>query len=1016
MRSRSTNVSRVLAWAGACAASSAVLAQTSVQWAGGTGVWSNAGLWSPMVVPFGGSFGAVVQAPGVYTLTLDQPVVLGRLDIFNAGSTLDIGAGHALILGTTSFTSGMENAGVVRVNPLQQPSVTQVRLVQNSSFVGAGLLRLEASAQSQDSALISTDDGVTLTHGPLHTLAGAGRIDARIVNQGLIVADRPGRTLALTGRVSGPGLVRASGGVLELAQGASIAGNTISADAGGVIRVRDAATLDSATLNTSLDIAPGARLEIVPGATVGGSPGMVINPAGAAAITEVEALGPLSLVGSSAGVVRLNASPADLETARLLGGPITLTNMSVRGRGRVYASLAGTPSAVADVPGGTLEILGSANMTGGGSLSAAAGAILGIGDVAEISGGVVRGDSSGVARVLADSSPRFAGVTLEGNVEVARGARLRVSSGLTNNAVTVVNPLGAADFGGLRLAGSLTIDGNGTLILGGVSDARSAAIDASGPFTLTNGAAHTIRGGGRISVATTNLGTLIASGLGAPLDLRADVTQSGAGSLLAENATVLLGDGMTLRGGVFESFGTGRLAVAANDIGGVRDLESRGLMQVLTGAQLRLMGGTGLTNNGLMIVNALGDPVTSRLHAEVSSTLGGTGLVRLNASTTNPDSAIISSAPGAVLRIASPQQVTGNGRLYATIANESEIVAGVAGQALDILGPVTQSASGRLRAGAGRLGLRSGGSVTGGEIDRVGSGRFTVEGVASVASLRVNAPVDVVAGSTLSVQSVVNDSEIVVNPSASTNATTLRFDGAQTLGGNGTVRLNAPGLSATQARIESGPGLTTLGPGQTLRGQGAVAGPVRVEGLIAPGLAPATTGTISFLNAPELTPTTGVRIKLASGVLYDRLTMAQAYTLEGELSVTLVGAFNPVGTNVFTIVDGATGATRTGGFTSFSLPTPPPSSVERRWRLSYTPEDVSLRLTCRADFNADGLVDLEDFLYFAYAYTEFLCPTPGSEQFPLQPEPCPADLTDDGQVDNDDFVPFVDAYLLLLCQ
>ena len=55
MRSRSTNVSRVLAWAGACAASSAVLAQTSVQWAGGTGVWSNAGLWSPMVVPFGGS-------------------------------------------------------------------------------------------------------------------------------------------------------------------------------------------------------------------------------------------------------------------------------------------------------------------------------------------------------------------------------------------------------------------------------------------------------------------------------------------------------------------------------------------------------------------------------------------------------------------------------------------------------------------------------------------------------------------------------------------------------------------------------------------------------------------------------------------------------------------------------------------------------------------------------------------------------------------------------------------------
>ena len=65
---------------------------------------------------------------------------------------------------------------------------------------------------------------------------------------------------------------------------------------------------------------------------------------------------------------------------------------------------------------------------------------------------------------------------------------------------------------------------------------------------------------------------------------------------------------------------------------------------------------------------------------------------------------------------------------------------------------------------------------------------------------------------------------------------------------------------------------------------------------------------------------------------------------------------------------------------------------------------------CVGDLNGDGLVDDDDFVIFAFAYDQLLCPT-----FPALYGCCPADFNGDGFVDDADFVLFSAAYDALLC-
>ncbi len=64
-------------------------------------------------------------------------------------------------------------------------------------------------------------------------------------------------------------------------------------------------------------------------------------------------------------------------------------------------------------------------------------------------------------------------------------------------------------------------------------------------------------------------------------------------------------------------------------------------------------------------------------------------------------------------------------------------------------------------------------------------------------------------------------------------------------------------------------------------------------------------------------------------------------------------------------------------------------------------------VACPADFNADGVVNDDDFVIFLAAYNDVVCPA--------LPALCPADLTADDFVNDGDFSIFVVAYNDVLC-
>ncbi|MBS0191023.1 MAG: hypothetical protein U0573_03885 [Phycisphaerales bacterium] len=1021
----------LLAAAVAAFASQSAMAQVPIFWVPASGLWSNPLKWNPNHVPALPQDQAILAGSGAYTATLDIPGQVVGIDIANAAAILSMNPGTVLAVGSAGLNTGLINDGTLQINgslpaPFNPPNtalITQLRFPAGAVISGSGTIRLNADPTLLDSAFVSADPGFTWTNSPGHTIAGTGRLYGPASNLGAITADQPGKVLQIAGDITNSGTVSATTGILEIAQGARLAGGSIAIGPSGLLRVPDLAGIASLSLAGNATIAPGARLEIGAGA-LSGVFDIQVNQSAANSPTALVVIAAATLGNASTSTTSLNANASDLDSASLssTAGAVSIApGHTIRGSGRIYAPLSGSPKVNASSAGKTLEILGDVDLSGGGSLSAsAAGAVLAFSGNPTITGGTISAIAGAFARVQDFGSPLFKGTTLSSpsTLELRPGSRLRLDAGMANSGTIIVNSIATNTPTGIRLTQSASLTGAGNLTLNANSaDLDSALLDGASGVTLTNASGHTIRGTGRVALPITNQGFISANNPNGPLQFRSNLTNSG-GSISASNATLQIANGMTLSGGSFTSFGTGRMSVPQGETAFLSSLTltSGSTAHVMGGGLLQLL--TALTNNGSLIVNPAGDLQITRLRANSDTALTGTGSITLNANPSNLDSALIESLKDITLSQASTHSITGQGRIYAQMQNNGLIAAGSAGQFLEILGPVSQSVGGRIRAGAGTLTLRSGAAISGGEFSRTGAGRLTVDGTASASSMRTTCPIDIAAGSAFSLSGFTNDSDITVNTTAGAGLTKLIFPGSQTLLGTGNIILNGQPDIASRARIEgpAAPQLLTLAPTQTLRGSGTVGGNVLLQGTVAPGASPNGTGTIAFDLGPGIGAAVVWDLQLASASAYDSLAMSKPYSLGGALKVTLIGGFNPISTDLFTIVDGSAGATRTGGFDSFNLPTPPVSPLKRKWRLNYLPTDVTLRLTCAADFNGDGLVDDTDFQYFLYAYENLECPTPPSPTYPLQPEPCPADLNEDGVVEDADFVIFAKAYNVLVCQ
>lgn len=489
-----------------------------------------------------------VQIPvGTHGILNGQPRIEGTLNVRDA----------ALL----AFESTVENNGIITINSDAGPSGTRLDINTNQSLLGTGQLVLNAIGGNLSRAYVYYDSSVNiLTHGPLHTIRGRGRIDVRLANEGLVSADVPGEYLQLaaqpksnSGRMQAvngaflqfygitltqdaAGQVVADNATVQLAGAAVIAGGQVRSINNGVVSVpvgHHGQLHANTTLSGRLEILDAGLLSVEDGIFNNGT--IVVNPVGGPSATRIDFNSPTtSLMGT--GEVVLNAVGGNTDRAYLYfdSSSNVLTqgpDHTIRGRGSIYTRLLNQGTVSADVAnetlllrsypktnrglmeavnGGILQIYGITVTQDGGQVIADGGQVLLTSNGAITSGTIASLNGGVIAVNNGDSGSLGGDATLSGRVEVRDAGMLDLSGTLTNNGTIVVNPAGGPSASRIRfISATQSIDGSGEIVLNAVGNLERATLYYDSSVNIfNNGSGHTIAGEGNIYVQVNNSGIL----------------------------------------------------------------------------------------------------------------------------------------------------------------------------------------------------------------------------------------------------------------------------------------------------------------------------------------------------------------------------------------------------------------------------------------------------------------------------------------------------------------------------
>ena len=615
-----------------------------------------------------------------------------------------------------------------------------------------------------------------------------------------------------------------------------------------------------------------------------------------------------------------------------------------------------------------------------------------------------------------------------GHLSIVTGTQLSVNSDIENNGTITIDLSNDGFTSTLRVDQPLTIAGAGTTRLN-----KGARIIKSGSGHLTLAPGQTVSGRGTISVPLTNNSVVNADTTGSRLSLTSTTTinngviKSSAGTLDLTGAVVTQGptgivhaDGSpvelnnaTINGGSVASTAGGVIR-SINGTCVLSGVDVEADLQVANESTLVLSGGTYASDNSI-VVNSTGSGFSPTLRIDGPLTIGGVGEIQLRSG-----SRLSRSASGH-LTLGPQRTLSGAGLVTATLTNNSIIRASTPGKTLTI--NATVSNGGVIKADGGKLSIgestvtqtpagiiQADGSlvelyyvtIVGGTIDSAGSGLVrTIAGTNFLSAVNLKAAMEMKDGTVLVLTggTITNDNSIAVNPLGASSNTTLRIDGALSIGGTGQIVLHATG---TRAQISAGTGgALTLGSGQTIRGIGQIAVPVTVEGSIAPGLSIGTLAVAATSVVTTWQPTSTLDVELGSLASFDKISGGSHTINGGTVSVTLTDAYAPALFDTHAIIDGAVGSVITGTFDGVTGPTLPAPWV---WRIGVLGNDVVVGVSCPSDVNNDFTVDILDFLDFIDDF--------GSCE--NQPGPCGnvinADFNGDTFVDILDFLDFIDAF------
>lgn len=657
----------------------------------------------------------------------------GLLDVDN-GARLDL-------------SNSLVNDGDLRINDGSGSGNTHIRVVNSTALDGVGTITLRSNGTSLDTAyLYFNGGGEVLTQGAQHTIRGSGNIYVGMVNNGTIRADTAGRTLKLLSvpktnnnsiladgsrlEIESTAINQGPGGVISLAPsaGSSLAIVNSTVNSGllqsviNAISVVGTSVLNNTTINGPMLVENAAELRLTGGAT-SHTGDLFVNTGSGGSGAFIRAA--VSHTVSGPGRIVLRAIAGNLDTAYLYysGGGEVLTQSaghSIVGTGGVYVGLANAGLVSANQGGRVLELravnksnTGVMNAVGGGVLrisgitvtQTGAGVLRADGGQIESSGGVITG---GLIESINGGSFDITGLTtlstltLKGPSRVIVGNELRLTGGtMTNDGTITVNPTAANASTYIRSAVSETVAGTGAIVL----NANPANLDSAyifyngGGEILTNGAAHTIRGTGRIYVGLVNEGTVAADASGRTLELvgvaktnKAEMVAKSGGTLQLTGVNFNQSSGAVLRsevgsaiaiinsnlaGGLLQT-GSDALAdgVTFSGNSSLNNIELLGAAKVVPGGELRVQS-AGIVNNSVLTINSTGANNSTFLRAAATTQISGSGVIMLNANPANLDSAyLFFNGGGEVLTLDRFQTLGGLGRVYVRTQNNGTLSPG----------------------------------------------------------------------------------------------------------------------------------------------------------------------------------------------------------------------------------------------------------------------------------------------------------------------------------------------------
>jgi fibronectin-binding autotransporter adhesin len=574
------------------------------------------------------------------TITLNGVNVIGSFDI-PASVFVAIPSGNFV------------HDGTITINPTGAVGSTALRFDAAGAFAGIGQTILNASGTDLNRAYVQANGAPGMTHGAARVLRGSGNIYGAWINEGVINADAPGRTLQFVNSVTqnnrnlftatnggtlnfaggtinqqtGPGRIVANGGIISLNNN-TIQGGTIEFINGGTLAMTGNVTLNGTSVLGSFGI-PNASAIIIPTAGFTHDGTITINPTGGATSTylQFDAGGTFDGTGETV----LNAVGADLNRAYVQANGAAVThgaNRVLRGSGFIYGQWINDGIIRSDQAGRNMQFTTFAAQTNRNLISAVNGATLGF------SGGSLN-QSVGPGRLVADGGTvNLSSMSVTGgSVEAINGGTVNLNGQTTYNGVTHLGPINIPNAGTLIIAGSgfshngtITINasgganntvfrfdqagtfaGTGTTVLNTVgTDLNAAYIQANG-VAMVHGPNRVLRGSGNIYGQWTNQGIVQADIPGKVLQLfSSGVTTNNQNLLTAINGATLQINGQTI------SQTSGARTVAD---GGIVSLQNAsfngGSLEAINGGSFNVNGALTLSN--LQLLGPLNIPSSASL-------------------------------------------------------------------------------------------------------------------------------------------------------------------------------------------------------------------------------------------------------------------------------------------------------------------------------------------------------------------------------------------------------------------